>query len=207
MKIKTLITGAYQENCYIIWDKDYKCIVIDPGDNSEEIIKVIKDESLDVIGYVITHAHSDHISALYDVHHRYAAPIAMHSLDWSWAFSEENSSPPFYNSPRKPEKFEYIELESKRRWNFNHLSFTVIHTPGHTPGSCTLYFDTNKIAFVGDTLFKDSCGRTDLPRGNSIHLKESLRLLKKLPSETVIYSGHGDISTIGYEIENNFFMK
>lgn len=207
MNIECIVTGAYQENCYLLWNDNQQALVIDPGDNADHLIEHIKKKELNVIGYLCTHAHADHICALHNVHKQYPAPIGMHHLDWSWAFDEINQSPPYYEKPQRPDCDDYLDWAQHSSWEFDTFSFEIIHTPGHTPGSCTLYFPSENIAFVGDTLFKGSCGRTDLPGGNSVHLKESLRLLKKLPANTDVYSGHGDSTTLQHENETNFYMQ
>ena len=98
MNIECLVTGAYQENCYLLWNYNQQALVIDPGDNSDKILKCIETKALNIIGYLCTHAHADHICALHDVHQQHPAPIGMHHLDWAWAFEEVNQSPPYYET-------------------------------------------------------------------------------------------------------------
>tara|TARA_A200000113_G_scaffold46899_1_gene38293 strand:+ start:882 stop:1505 length:624 start_codon:yes stop_codon:yes gene_type:complete len=207
MNTDCIVTGAYQENCYILWDENRDTVIVDPGDNADEIIHFIASRKLSVSGYLCTHGHADHISALHDVHTQFPAPIAMHTLDWQWAFDEINQSPPYYSVPAKPDTPSYVALETQHQWSIGSFTFDILHTPGHTPGSCTLHFTSEQIAIVGDTLFKGSCGRTDLPGGNAVHLKESLRKLRKLSPETIVLSGHGESTTIGHEINTNFYMQ
>ena len=207
MNIECLVTGAYKENCYLLWNNKKQALLIDPGDNAGQILKFIQKKTLNIIGYLCTHAHADHISALYDVHQQHPAPIGMHHLDWAWAFEEFNQSPPYYEKPQRPTCDSYLDWAKHQTWTFDTFSFEIIHSPGHTPGSCSLYFKSKNIAFVGDTLFKGSCGRTDFPGGNAVQLKESLQLLKKLPANTAIYSGHGDSTTLHHELKTNFYMQ
>ncbi|RZO87669.1 MAG: MBL fold metallo-hydrolase [Kiritimatiellaceae bacterium] len=207
MKIDCLVTGAYQENCYILSNEQQEAVVVDPGENANEIIDFITHHGLSITAYLCTHAHADHISALHEVHTQFPAHIAMHTLDWNWAFDEINQSPPYYATPMQPDTETYLALETQPQWSIGSFEFEVIHTPGHTPGSCTLYFSADHIALVGDTLFKGSCGRTDLPGGNAVHLKESLKKLRNLPPETTALSGHGESTTIGHEINTNFYMR
>ena len=131
----------------------------------------------------------------------------MHSKDWKWAFDKINQSPPYYSTPKKPLINKFFSLENKTFWNINNHYFEFIHTPGHTPGSGCFYFIDEKILLSGDTLFKNSCGRTDMYGGNGKDMAQSLRRLKTLPKETIVYPGHGDQTTISNELINNFFMK
>ena len=207
MNIEYLVTGAYQENCYLLWTNNHQALVIDPGDNVDQILKYIQTKALNIIGYLCTQAHADHICDLHDVHQKHPAPFGMHHLDWAWAFEDVNQSPPYFEKPQRPACEGYLDWAKHPIWTFDTFSFEIIHTPGHTPGSCSFYFQSENIAFVGDTLFKGSCGRTDLPGGNSVQLKESLQLLKKLPANTSIYAGHGDSTTLHHECETKFYMQ
>jgi glyoxylase-like metal-dependent hydrolase (beta-lactamase superfamily II) len=160
-----------------------------------------------VAGYICTHGHADHINALAELHSRHPAPVAMHSLDWEWAFDERNRIEPYYPVPERPH-IEHVEpLDSARDWTIADLHFQCIETPGHTPGSCCLLFQDAGILISGDTLFKGSCGRTDLPGGSPRRLKESLNKLKQLPDDVRVYPGHGPDTTIGLERMTNFFMQ
>jgi glyoxylase-like metal-dependent hydrolase (beta-lactamase superfamily II) len=200
-------TGAYQEMCYLVWGPEKKALVFDPGSDADHIFQTLEEHGLAVEAYVFTHTHYDHINALADLYDQVPAPIVVHSKDWEWAFSERNQSEPYYPRPRKPETEDIQWLETSRDWNLADLHFQVIETPGHTPGGCCLHFPNDQIVIVGDTLFKGSCGRTDLPGGNPRQMKDSLKQLKALPDEVRIFPGHGEASTIGHEKATNFFMK
>ena len=120
--------------------------------------------------------------------------------------SDYDQIAPYYPVPRKP-NVDFLLLETQKEWSFADLEFQVIETPGHTPGGCCLLFAASNIMITGDTLFKGSCGRTDLPGGDPRVLKDSLNRLKQLPDEIKIYPGHGLDSTIGIERASNFFMQ
>ena len=208
MQIKTLSTGPYEEICSILWNENNQsAIVFDPGFDAQKIIQTLEKNNLTVAAYICTHGHADHINALFDLHQHQSAPILMHSADWNWAFSAINQIPPHYPVPQCPEPKTYFPLESSNHWNFADLNFQTLETPGHTPGSCCLYFPDAKTLISGDTLFKGSCGRTDLPNGDARLMKQSLEQLKQLPPETLVYPGHGPETTIGLEIQTNFFMQ
>lgn len=207
MDIESIPTGAFEEICYVVWDTKKQAIVFDPGFDADHIIQTLDDNDLQVAAYVCTHTHADHINALSEMHRQRPAPIAMHSNDLKWAFDAVNQIEPYYPVPKRPDIENYLRLETAADWNFADLHFQCMETPGHTPGSCCLLFPKGRILISGDTLFKGSCGRTDLPGGDPRQLKESLNKLKQLPDETRVYPGHGPNTTIGIERQTNFFMK
>jgi glyoxylase-like metal-dependent hydrolase (beta-lactamase superfamily II) len=208
MKVEAVTTGAFLQICYIVWEETtQQAVVFDPGDDAEQIIKTLKQHGLKVEAHVCTHGHADHINALAELHAHYPAPIAMHSRDCAWAFEAMNQIEPYYSVPKRPNPDTILPLESSIDWDFSGLHFQSIETPGHTPGSCCLLFPEDKILISGDTLFKGSCGRTDLPGGDPRHLKESLNKLKQLPDDVRVYPGHGSDTTIGIERATNFFMQ
>jgi len=207
MNIEAIPTGAFEEICYLVWNTEKQALVFDPGHDADLILQTLENLELHVVAYVCTHGHADHINALAEVHRQHPAPVAMHSNDLAWAFESINQIAPYYPIPKRPDVTEYLQLETTADWNFAGLHFQCIHTPGHTPGSCCLLFPESKILITGDTLFKGSCGRTDLPGGDARQLKESLNILQQLPGETRVYPGHGPDSSIGLECQTNSFMQ
>ena len=205
MKIKTIVVGEYQANCFVVTGNGNGTIVIDPGANPELISSFLSSEKLHVSSYFLTHGHYDHISALSILLEDFPAPVRIHSDDLKWAFSEKNSMPPFYPAITKPEKIQ--ELVPDQNISENDVSLKIIHTPGHTPGCVSILCENAKMIFTGDTLFAGSVGRTDLPGGNPRALQESLKTLSKLPRETIVYTGHGPSTTIAMEMETNYFMQ
>jgi len=205
MNIASVLTGPFQECCYMVWNDARKAIILDPGCDAESINRLIRQHGLDVAAYVCTHGHADHINALAELHAIHPAPVAMHSSDLKWAFSF--GIEPHYPVPEKPAVERFEPLESAREWTFDGLQLECIHTPGHTPGSCCILFPEAGFLISGDTLFKGSCGRTDLPGGNPRELKNSLNTLKQLPDDIRVFPGHGPDTTIGTERATNFFMQ
>lgn len=207
MNLQAIETGAFQEICYLVWGAAKQAVVFDPGHDADQILQTLEQHNLEVAAYVCTHGHADHINALAELHKEHPAPVAMHSNDLEWAFESINQIEPHYPVPKRPDVERFQRLESSRDWTFADLQFQCIETPGHTPGSCCIFFPEDGILISGDTLFKGSCGRTDLPGGDPRQLKESLNQLKELPGETRVYPGHGPDSTIEIEKATNFFMQ
>ncbi|MEN7973425.1 MAG: MBL fold metallo-hydrolase [Verrucomicrobiota bacterium] len=207
MTIQSVTTGAFQEICYIAWNNAKQAILFDPGHDAGLIIKALEKHELEVAAYVCTHGHADHINALAELHKDRPAPIAIHSADLAWAFESVNQIEPHYPVPSRPKVETFLSLESSKDWHFADLHFECMETPGHTPGSCCLLFPEDGVLISGDTLFKGSCGRTDLPGGDPRQLRASLDKLKELSGETRVYPGHGPGTTIGIERATNFFMQ
>jgi glyoxylase-like metal-dependent hydrolase (beta-lactamase superfamily II) len=207
MKLTAIPTGPFQEICYIVRNDERQALVFDPGHDEELILQALEKEKLEVEAYVCTHGHADHISALAAMHAARPAPIAMHGNDLAWAFSDINQIAPYYSVPLRPDVDDFLPLESTKDWHLGHFFFQRMETPGHTPGSCCLLFPDSSMLIAGDTLFKGSCGRTDLPGGDPRQLRESLNKLKQLPDEVRVFPGHGPDTTIGVERATNVYMQ
>jgi len=175
MEIKKIVTGALDENCYIL-KKNNMCLVIDPGDDYPKIKEEIGDDK--VLAVLITHSHFDHIGALRN-----------------------------FLSKRNMKIFKKSSLE-EREYTIGDFSFECIYTPGHSKDSVTFYFKDINTMFVGDFIFKESIGRCDLPGGDINEMNDSLSKIVSYPDDTIIYSGHGDDTTLGYEKDNSpYFSK
>ncbi len=205
MNIETIVVGAFQANCFVVWGEAKQAIIIDPGDDSECILNFLQECKLSVAAYMLTHGHMDHISSLAALHEALPAPIGLHPRDLAWAFTEVNNMPP-YGVPTKPAQIERA-LEDGQSWQDGGLTYQVIETPGHTPGGICFHFPDQNALFVGDTLFAGSVGRTDFPGGNSRALKQSLQRLRLLDDDLTVYPGHGPTTTMGIEKQTNFFMQ
>lgn len=200
--------GMVQANCYILQDNQKKCIVIDPGGQGEMLIDFIKEKNLTPIAILLTHAHFDHIGAVDDVLAVWDVPLHMHKKEVSWLKDPKLNGSTFFGLP------EVIVNKTPEKINLNEplivgeFQFDVFHTPGHSPGSVSFYLKDEGIVISGDALFQGSIGRTDLVEGNFDILKQSIEeKLFTLPDETVVYSGHGMSTTIGYEKSYNAFLK
>ncbi len=200
----SLTVGPFEAECYLVAHTGV--LVIDPGSEAETIIKAIASLKAPVIGYLLTHGHADHISALNALTDAHPAPVFMHEADAAWAFTEANQIPPFYEPPRdKPKNMTLIRDEQTLQ--FGAQTVAVIATPGHTPGSVCYLFPAGQCLFSGDTLFHGSVGRTDLPGGNGRLLQASLKKMQTLPGKTSVCPGHGPRTTIAEQLRINPFMQ
>ncbi len=208
MKIERLVVTPLEVNCYIIWDEDSLIgAVVDPGGDGYEIINTI--ESLGItLDYIInTHGHVDHIGANADVKGKFPdAKIVIHKLDLVLLRNALNSFiAPMVGAKMSPDPD--VLIDDGDVIYVGSISFRVLHTPGHTPGSICLYSKEERVVFTGDTLFAGSVGRVDLPYSQPDRLIPSIqRKLMVLPDDTLVLPGHGPETTIGRERIANPFV-
>lgn len=206
MKVKKVVVGIFEVNCYILWDeKDKEAIVVDPGEEGERIIEVIRKDSLKIRSIVNTHTHIDHIGANDFLREKTEAPLLAHSAD---VFLLQNAELNLSALTGKDKSFGLPDrlLEEGDEIRVGGFSIRILHTAGHTPGSICLYGD-NKL-FSGDTLFAGGIGRTDLAGGNLRELQKSIKdKILTLPDEVVVYPGHGPSTTVGKERNCNLFIS
>jgi len=206
MTLQNLSVGPFEVNCAIVWNEQNQALVIDPGADAAEISAVLQDHDLTVAAFLLTHGHADHLGALAELHAACPAPVYLHAADFEWAFGAQNQIPPWYPVPEKPPAV-FIRPEETPLLKIAGFGIRVLETPGHTPGGICYWFPEEKTLFTGDTLFKGSCGRTDLPGGDGRILAQSLKKLSVLPGETLVYPGHNESTSIGHEKKTNFFMQ
>lgn len=197
LTIKCLPVGQLKTNCYLVISEG-RCIIIDPGDDADFIQRIITDEDVVPLKIIATHGHFDHILAAGELKLAYGIPFLMHKED-EFLLSRMKSSALHFSGIRAdfhPKVDEYLREKSKIRITY-HESLLTIHTPGHTPGSISLYSKVAKSIFVGDVIFDGGVvGRTDFAYSSSKDLKKSVAKILKLPLKTKVYSGHGDETTI-----------
>ena len=205
LTIHRLTVGKLAANCYLVADAQKNATVIDPGASPECIRRYLTDQRLHVLAYVLTHSHLDHISALAELVAAVPADVAMHPEENDWAFCEKNVWLPWY--PQTREVAITRPLHHRQTFTDGGLRYTVIHTPGHSPGSVCIWFPQENIVFTGDTLFAGTVGRTDLHRSSTTSLMRSLGVFLMLPPETTLYAGHGQPTTVAAELKSNPFMQ
>ncbi len=204
---KILPVGPLQCNCSIIGDEtSHEAMVIDPGDDIEDILAVIRDNKLTVKQIVITHAHIDHVGGAMKLRAQTGAPILLNQNDYALLKMLDVQASWLGMTSPGPVAIE-ASIGDGDAVQTGDLKANVLHTPGHTEGSVCLYFPTQQMLIAGDTLFARSIGRTDLPGGSFEKIMRSLhdRVLT-LPDETVVIPGHGPKTTIGEEREDNPFL-
>jgi hydroxyacylglutathione hydrolase len=202
MKHELVIVGALETNCYLAYDSGtLECAIIDPGAEPEKIFPVILHLGLKPILILNTHGHTDHVGANRDMKERFDVPLLIHRLDEPILAAMKGSELSLLlgaNDSPAPDGF----LEDGQIITVGKGALTVIHLPGHSPGS--VGFHGHGILFSGDTLFNEGVGRTDLPGGSRKDLERSIRTrLHTLPPKTLVLPGHGPLTTIGREIEAN----
>jgi glyoxylase-like metal-dependent hydrolase (beta-lactamase superfamily II) len=205
MVVKRLVVGLLQVNCFVVFDQISKeAIIIDPGGGAREILKFVEKNNLKIKYIVNTHGHLDHTYDNRKIKEATGAPLLIHKLD-----AEMLTSPAknfslvmgiIFKSPPADKLLNEGDIIE-----FGNISLKVLNTPGHTPGGISLF--TDKVVFVGDTLFTGSVGRTDLPGGSMEELLKGIKeKLLILPDDTIVHPGHGPSTTIGRERNSNPFI-
>lgn len=202
----TFPVGPLQCNCSIIWDPSSReAIAVDPGADAEKILDFISEQKLSLKAAVHTHAHFDHIGASTEVHSRLKAPLHLHPDDADLWDNLDLQGQAFGFPLKKIPRWQ-VDLHDDDSLRFGKFHLKILHTPGHTPGSCS--FSCNEFVFSGDTLFRGSIGRTDLWGGDFAQISKSIKeRLYSLDEDTTVICGHGPSTTIGIERRKNAFIK
>lgn len=205
---KVFPVGPLQCNCSVVGDEQTRdAMVIDPGDQIEDILKILKSENLTLKQIVVTHAHIDHVGGAMKLKAATGAPILMNQNDQALLKMLDVQATWVGMKPPGPVQVDEAVGEG-RVLKIGNIASNVIHTPGHTEGSICLYFPQQKTLVAGDTLFAGSIGRTDLPGGSYEKIMRSLHnQVLALPDDTQVVPGHGPVTTIGEERETNPFLQ
>ena len=211
MKIARLIFNPIQENTYVVWDDTLEAVVIDAGNMGERendvLAKFIADNGLKPVLALNTHGHFDHLLGVDFLRNHYGAKLAMSSKDEFLLKGASVSAELFgIRAGDLPEAID-IDLEGEESVKFGNTELKIIPVPGHTPGHVAFYEPESKVLFTGDTLFRESIGRTDLPGGDySWIMRSIIENILPLGDEVKIYPGHGDMSDLGHESMYNPFV-
>lgn len=205
MEIIRIVAGIYGVNCYIVYDNTKEGIVVDPGGDVDEILKIIEENKINIKYILLTHGHGDHIGGLISLKNALKVPVMIHEEDRQMLKDgSKNLSPTMAMGTVEVEPDRLLKDGDKIK--IGNQEILVIHTPGHTKGGISLKIQDNII--TGDTLFTGSIGRTDLLGGDYKQIIKSIKeKLLIYPDETKIYPGHGPASTIGKERVTNPFLK
>ena len=204
--VRGIIVGLFQENCWIIGSRRTgEAVCVDPGDQPDDILALARDMGVRITKIVCSHAHIDHIMAVRAVKERTKATFLLHPEDLALAASMPRSAEQWLGRPEPAPPDPDFPLKDGDDVEIPGISLAILHTPGHTRGSVSLY--GGGMLFSGDTLFRASIGRTDLPGGDPARILRSIveRLLV-LPDETVVLPGHIQQTTIGDERRGNPFI-
>ncbi len=211
LNIQKFVCNMIRENCYVVSDETKECVIIDCGAYYEEerraIVDYIRKENLKPKHLLATHAHIDHNFGNNTVYEAFGLKPEVEGADEKL----------MEKLPLQAQAIAGVTLDYKMppvgrylketdQIHFGSHTFTILHTPGHTPGGVFYYCKEEKVAFSGDTLFRGSIGRTDFEGGNSFMIIQSLRMIAQLPDDTTLLPGHGEPTTIGYELRSNPYM-
>jgi glyoxylase-like metal-dependent hydrolase (beta-lactamase superfamily II) len=203
-----LPVGMLACNCSILGDEETReALVVDPGDDVDEILRIIKRHGLHVTLIAVTHAHIDHVGGAQKLKLATGAPVVMSAADLP-VYGQMEMQAGWIGVPVPELAAIDAPTEEGQRLRVGATELEVLDTPGHTPGSISLWIPAEKKVLAGDTLFRDSIGRTDLPGGNSRAILRSIHdKLLPLAEDTVVIPGHGESTTIGREKAHNYFLQ
>lgn len=211
LNVRVYPLGPIQTNCYIVSNKNKDCLIFDPGEEASRVVSELRKNGLNPLAILLTHTHFDHIGAVDAIREEYKLPLYVHEKEVSWLTDPlKNGSGKYVELPnyivKVPEDEHVIRTEGTL--TIGDFTFDVAHTPGHSPGSVSFIFKEDGFAIVGDTLFEQSVGRTDLIGGSMQVLVKSIHdKLLSLPENTIIYPGHGRYTTPAAEMESNPFLN
>lgn len=211
IEVKSFICNMLQENCYVVSDDTKECVIIDCGayykEEREALVDYIRSEQLKPVRLLCTHGHLDHNFGNDTILQEFGLYPEVTEADARMLENAKRQAQSFYGFnldyelPRPQ-----LHVVHGEQITFGRHALTVISTPGHSKGSVVYYCESEHTVFTGDTLFRQSIGRTDLESGSMLQIIQSLRTLAQLPDETIVYPGHGPLTTIGAELATNPFM-
>ena len=200
ISVSTIVSGKWRENCYIL-SAGTDAVVIDPGEDTDAILSHLDAGGLVVKAILCTHAHYDHIGSVSDLKTRYAAPFYLHSAD-NKLLRQANLYRKLFGGERMIAiPTADVDLAASSALQFPGIDIDVLHTPGHTPGGVAFF--TREAVFVGDTIFRNRAGRTDLPGGDKAAIEASLRKLLSSSPDLLVYPGHGEPVRLAEVIASN----
>lgn len=200
---KRIVGGPLASNTYVVYDGD-EAFIVDAGAEPDKVLGAIREMGVKVRFIVLTHGHFDHVFYVSRLMDSLSARAYIHQADITVMRRSSIYGEQFYNeSFVEPASIETVSDNDKL--TLGNKEARIIHTPGHSPGSICIHIEN--LLFTGDTLFRGTIGRTDLPGGSEELMAQSLRKIAKLPQSTRVLPGHGYESTIGYELSSNYLLR
>ncbi len=212
MLIETRAVQPFFKNGFVVGcEETREGVIIDPGDDVEELLAVVTEHELSIRYILLTHAHLDHVTGVAAAKRALGAPVGLHQAD-NFLYEGVVQQGLMFGFRVEPQPKVDFFYDGPGPWRFGRYGVWVYHTPGHCPGGVCLAIgreaEAARTLFVGDTLFAGSIGRTDLPGGNHAVLLQSIRdVLFSFPDDTVVHPGHGEPTTIGAERRTNPFLQ
>ena len=213
MNIKRLMCNPLQENCYVVSDDTHECVIIDCGayydEEKEALASYIAQNDLKPVHLIATHGHLDHNFGNAFVFKKYGLQVEICAEDQNLVEHLREHAATLFGMDIKEEQPPVGRLlKHGDSITFGKHTLKVLQTPGHSHGSALFYCEEEHTVFTGDTLFRMSIGRTDFPESSWAEMEQSLKtVVKQLPKETIVLSGHGPQSTIGDELQYNLYLK
>ncbi|MGG3574770.1 MBL fold metallo-hydrolase [Bacillus gobiensis] len=208
MKWTRIPLGPIQTNAYILEDDSGSALIVDPGAEAEKLISLIKEKNVKPLAILLTHAHFDHIGALDLVRKEWNLPVYLHEEEKDWLQNPSLNGSARLLGQGITAKQADVLIEKDQKVTIGSFQFDIFHTPGHSPGSVSYYFQDEGIVLSGDALFKQGIGRTDLTGGSYDTLLKSIHeQLLTLPEPTIVLSGHGPETDIQTEMDENPFLN
>ena len=206
MRIKKFVIGMIGTNCYVVSNEETKaCFLVDPAVCDPNMVSYIKEEGLDLQAILLTHGHFDHIMGIDDVRKEFPVPVYASEKEKEVLQDAGLNLSKAYGGGYTFSGATYVR--DGQMLDIAGMKIRVIETPGHTEGGCCYYIAEEEVLFSGDSLFRASIGRTDFPTGSSSQLVRAVRdKLLVLPEDTMVYPGHMDETTIGYERKYNPYI-
>ena len=206
MKVERFLTGILSTNCYVAWNEQTKeAVIVDPAAYSKKLAEFLREEGLKPQAVLLTHGHFDHIMGLDAFLEEYPVPVYVHEAEKGLIADPKTNLSLTYTNGYVFEDATYVT--DGQKITAAGVTFEVLFTPGHTSGGCCYYAETENMLFSGDTLFRCSVGRSDLPTGDETTLIRSIKeKLLVLPENTVVYPGHMAATTIQTEKTANPFL-
>lgn len=199
-RIRVSVLEGQPTNCYIVEDEESKeALVVDPGGEVDKIMNMIDTIEANLKYIYLTHCHADHAYGTNELRARTGAKVLIHRADYNY-INDDTVSLSTYIGLDEMHIDDVMRVDENDKIHVGNLEFGVIHTPGHTKGSSSLYCEEVKMVFTGDAMFRGTWGRTDLPTGSLEEIMDSImNKLLKLPDDTIVYPGHGKSTMIREE--------